>query len=219
MCQCCGPGFDFLRILDLARSLGKLIQQMIQRVAYYAAAVVVAVALGLGSAWWAINRPFPSIQNGAWQHDSLTGSAAANPYLRARVARFALLALNSSEALYFFATTDDRGDPLQCNTTYRVEGKDLDARWWSITVYGADDFLIPNEQNRYSYNMSNLARNPDGSYRVCCSCSPKPGNWLPTGKGETFILALRLFNPGAAVRDRLATIDLPRIVREGRDNE
>jgi hypothetical protein len=192
---------------------------MLKRIFYYSSAVVVALVLGLGSAWWAINRPFPSIHNGAWQHDSLTGSAAANLYLRARVARYALLALNSSEALYFFATTDDEGDPLLCNATYRLEGKDLDARWWSVTVYGADDFLISNDQSRYSYNMTNLAREPDGSYRIRLSCSDKTGNWIPTGKGDSFIVALRLFNPGSSVREHLDTIALPRIVREGPNRE
>jgi hypothetical protein len=186
----------------------------LKRLLRYGSVVVVALILGLGSAWWAITCNLPSIQNGAWHYDPLVGSVAADPYLRAQVAKVALLALNNSEALYFFATTDDDCNPLRCDQTYRIEGRDFECRWWSITAYAEDDFLIPNEQERYSFNMTNLERRPDGSYSIVLSRSPRPGNWLPTGDGDTFGLALRLYNPGSPLRDHPATIALPRIIHE-----
>jgi hypothetical protein len=185
----------------------------------YGSAIVVAMLLGLGSAWWAIACNLPSIQNGAWHYDPLVGSVAADPYLRAQVAKVALLALNNSEALYFFASTDDDGNPLRCDRTYRIEGRDFDCRWWSITAYAEDDFLIPNDSERYSYNMTNLEREPDGGYPVALARSPRPGNWIPTGDGETFGLALRIYNPAPPLRDHPAAIALPRIVREERGHE
>jgi hypothetical protein len=185
----------------------------------HGSAVLVALLLGIGSAWWAISNHLPPIQNGAWRYDPLVGSGAADPYLRARVAKVALLALNNSEALYFFAGTDDEGDPLRSDQSYRLEGRDFDCRWWSITAYDADGFLMPNQQERYSYNMTNLERNAEGGYTLFVSRSPRPGNWIPIGEGETFALALRIYNAAPAVHDQLGTIALPRIIREGRRHD
>jgi len=180
----------------------------------HGSAGLVALLLGIGSAWWAINSHLPPIRNGAWRYDPLVGSVAADPYLRARVAKVALLALTNSEALYFFAVADDDGNPLRCDQSYRVEGRDFDSRWWSITAYDADTFLILNQQDRYSYNMTNLERTADGGYTIFLARSPRPGNWIPTGDGETFSLALRIYNPAPAVHEHVGTIALPRIIRE-----
>jgi len=175
----------------------------------------VASVLGVGSAWLAMGwRVVSSVQNGPWLYDPLVGSEAAGPYLRAQVARAALLALNNSEAIYFVATHDSAGNPLQCNGKYRIEGHDLDARWWSITAYGQDDFLMANEPNRYSFNMTNLTRNQDKSYTIRLSRAPQSGNWIPLGECDNFGLWLRLFNPSPSLRAELATIPLPRIIRE-----
>jgi len=185
-----------------------------KRLLRYGSAILVASVLGIGLAWLAIGANLPSIHNGAWHYDPLVGSVAADPYLRARVAKVGFLALKNSEALYFFAGTDDQGDPLRCEHTYLIEGRDFDCRWWSITAYDEDDFLIPNDQERYSYNMTNLERNADGGYTIVLSRSPKPGNWIPTGAGENFSLMLRIYNPTSVVRDNISTMALPRITRE-----
>jgi len=182
-------------------------------------ALVVALLLGVSTAWLAMGwHVVSSVQNGPWLYDPLVGSEAAGPYLRAQVARAALLALNNSEAIYFVATHDSAGNRLQCDGRYRIEGRDLDARWWSITAYGADDFLMANEQNRYSYNMTNLSRNPDKSYTVRLSRTPQSGNWIPLGECDNFGLWLRLFNPAPGLRKELTTIELPRIIREDGPN-
>ena len=129
------------------------------------------------------------------------------------------LALNRSEAVYFIATTDGNGRTLRPQCTYRVEGRNFDARWWSITAYGADHHLIPNPRDRYSYNNTNLARNADGSYTIYLSNTEKGGNWIPTGNGETFELFLRLYNPAPGVLDDVGGIEVPRIAREDQPNE
>jgi len=54
---------------------------------------------------------------------------------------------------------------------------------------------------------------PDG-YTIFLARSPRPGNWIPTGDGETFSLALRIYNPAPAVHEHVGTIALPRIIRE-----
>ena len=181
--------------------------------------ILLALGIGIGSAWWVMSRVPGSFRNGPWRHDPLTGSVAAGPYARAMVAKHLPLALSNSEAIYLVAETDSSGNKLRCKDTYRIEGRDIEARWWSITCYGVDDFLVPNRQDRYSYNMANLTRNADGTYTISVGQSERAGNWLPTGDGDNFRLVLRIYNPTPTVRDRLGTIHLPEIVREDGSHE
>jgi hypothetical protein len=156
-----------------------------------------------------------SVKNGPWFTNLTTGSTEANIYTRAWIAKHALLALTKSETLYYRAYSDDEGEPLIGTCDYRIEGKALDTRWWSITAYGADDFLILNEENRYSYSGSEVAHDADGRYRIYLSRTSKEGNWLPTGNEERFSLTLRLYNPGQTFYQNPATVELPHIIKEG----
>ena len=180
------------------------------------AVVLAALVLGVGSAWWLINHPpdIGAVKNGAWRTNASIGSPEANMVVRAMVARIGLFALNKTETIYYTAFTDDQGEPLRSECDYRIEGNDIGARWWSITVYGRDHFLIPNDQDRYAYNMANVGRDQDGKYKIHLSGTPKPGNWLPTGKGGRFSVSLRVYNPDPKVYENMDTVELPRIVKE-----
>lgn len=146
-----------------------------KRLLYLGSAVLVGLGIGIGSAWWAVGGSMShAVQCGAWQHYPYYGSPLANPYVRARTQLAGPLALDRSEAIYFIADRDDQGNVLRPEYTYRIEGRDFDARWWSITAYGADHHFIPNRQNRYSYNSENVARNEDGSYRILLSSTAIP---------------------------------------------
>ena len=177
---------------------------------------VIALILGIGSALWTIRVTSQTawLQNGAWRVNMAIGSEALGMYSRAAVAFGGLFAMQKSEAIYFSASKDEEGRPLSSNCDYRIEGTDLDSRWWSITLYGSDYFLIPNNQNRYSYNGANLIREPDGSYRIWISNSARQGNWIPSGNEEQLHLTLRLYNPMPSVYEQPDRIDLPRIIRD-----
>ena len=183
---------------------------------YLGSAIVVALVLGTGSAWWVVaGFGSEAVRYGAWKFYPLVGSSAASDLLRAKIARGGLLALNRSEAIYFIADRDEQGDELRRDCTYRLEGRDLDARWWSITAYAEDLHLIPNALNRYSYNDANVDREPDGGYALHLSGSPRDGNWIPTGGEGAFDLALRIYSPGPTLSGDLDAVELPRIIREG----
>ncbi|MBV9865756.1 MAG: DUF1214 domain-containing protein [Abitibacteriaceae bacterium] len=189
---------------------------MMKPLCAYGSALLVSLILGLASAWWAIAAGGAgAIQNGAWRYNPRVGSNAAGLYARAQTAHAGPLALNQSEALYLLATTDDAGNVLRCEHKYRLIGHNFQARWWSITAYDADGFLIANSRQRYSYSSASLAHDPTGEFVIHLSRQPQPGNWLPTGDGQTFFLALRLYNPDAALREHLATWPLPHIVEDG----
>jgi len=184
------------------------------------AALVTAISiiLGVGSALWVLNHPPYGffVSNGPWVTSLKLGSAEGGMYLRAIVARQGLLALNKTEAIYYLAENDSEGDRLSSECDYRIEGDDLPARWWSLTLYGEDNFLIPNQPGIYSYNMKNLKREDGGAYRVFVSRSAKNRNWLPSGeKDQKLSLGLRCYNPEPVLYERPATVRLPRIIKEG----
>jgi hypothetical protein len=155
------------------------------------------------------------LRNGQWATNLAVGTSEASMYTRANVALHGLLALAKSEAVYYQCLGDDKGQPLRSDCDYRIEGKALDTRWWSVTAYGKDDFLIPNEAKRYSFNSDTVKANPDGSFVIYFSSAEREGNWLPSGtKGQKVTLTLRLYNPGQTVYDNPGTIQLPIITRE-----
>ena len=181
------------------------------------ASVLIAFTLGVGSALLAINSPPGhnyTVLNGAWRTNLAIGSSQAGMYVRALVSQTGLFALNQSETIYFLADTDDHGEPLHSDCDYLIEGKDIQTRWWSITAYGEDHFLIANEKNRYAFNGRDVARDADGKYRISMSSTPKSGNWLPTGSQKQLHLALRLYNPQPIVYENPAGIELPHITKE-----
>lgn len=191
----------------------------------FAAALAAALVLGLGSAWVVINHgralSGSGIQNGAWSSSLLTGSPTADPYTRAAVARAGLLALEKTETVYFTAFRDDSGAALRSNCTYIVSGGALPARWWSITAYGADHYLIPNEAGKYSENMNSITwEGEDERARFLISVSPQTdgeGDFIPSGEAADrapFSLTLRLYNPSPEVLAFPGDTPLPTITRE-----
>jgi hypothetical protein len=181
------------------------------------AIVFLALGIGVGSAVWAVDY-FPRakmIRDGAWTSNSLVGSVHANMYVRAAVARIALFALSRTEALYYNAFTDQDGEPLRAECDYVVEGGDLAARWWSITAYDQDHFLIPNALKRYSYNMNNVRRDEHGRYKIHISQTPKDLNWLRAPGEGTLSLTLRAYHPAPALRENMGSAELPKITKVG----
>jgi hypothetical protein len=178
-------------------------------------AVLVALSLTLGTGSAALSIRFVSrrsaIQVGSWRTSATIGGSASGMYERAAIAAHALFVLNRGETFYYRAHTDDGGRDLDAHCDYEIRGRQLDARWWSITAYGADDFLIPNPQKRYSFNMSNLATEPDGSFVIRASSRPLSGNWLPLGASGHVSFTLRLYVPSAEISSHPERAPLPRI--------
>jgi hypothetical protein len=129
------------------------------------------------------------------------------------VAADAPFALNRGETLYFNARVDDSGRRLLARCDYEIRGVPLDARWWSITAYGADNFLIPNSERRYSFTMANLRPESDGRFTIRASARKQPGNWLPLGEGGGGVsFTLRLYNPTRQIVADPRSVPLPSIV-------
>lgn len=190
---------------------------MIRKLFTAAAVLIAAIVLALGSAWWMLSRVSDSaIVVGPWRASAFAGSVNAGLYTRARIALDGLFALNRSEAIYFGASRDDNHRPLRAGCSYLVEGSPPAARWWSITAYGDDHYLIANAANRFSYNMRNLEAGADGTFKLIASPVAQPGNWLPTGApGGGFNLLFRLYDPGPDIAANPAAARLPSIRQIG----
>ncbi len=184
----------------------------------YAIALVGGLTVGLGAAWALTGGGLShgAIANGPWTTSLGFGTKATDPVTRALVARAGLLALPAKETVYWSATTDAAGTPLDGNCRYRLSGKPLDARWWSVTIYDAKGYLVANPTDIWSVNGANVALDAKGEWRVTISpTKPADGAWLPGTKGQPFHLTLRMYNPGQAFRADPAKAVLPQIVREG----
>lgn len=157
------------------------------------------VVLGAASAWVTLEfgRAGFSETYGAWQHSRAAGSTAAGPYTRAIIARDGLLALSAREALYFTLFEDDQGRPLKESCIYEVSGRDLEARWWSLTLYAQDSFLAQNSDHAHSIDASRVRAGADGSWRA--RVSPVRGDavhWISSREARRgFSLTLRVYNP------------------------
>ena len=152
------------------------------------------------------------IKNGAWMGQNLN-DVGDDRLLTARIAVAALFALRSEEVIYLVANADDEGKPLDAQHEYVIKGTPMDARYWSITLYGEDYFLVPNEANRFSFNMMNLHYEKDSSFVIKISADADDGNWLPAGEKGNFYLALRLYHPQKDLVENIETVKLPVIQR------
>jgi hypothetical protein len=179
------------------------------------AALVTGTVLGLALTWFTVVRgAMPGgVSDGPWKTNLLIGSAGGDMAIRAAVAVHGLLALNRSETLYYSAYADGAGNRLDGNCTYRVSGRDPMTRWWSVTAYAADDFLIPNPAHRYSVSKTSVAHNADGTFTATVSPNAAAQNWIATA-GKPFSLTLRLYNPDPSVAADPAHAALPSIQKD-----
>lgn len=202
---------------------------MIRRVLAYLAAVVAGCAAGIGSALAMAGLlpgtnplAFGNVDVGGWRSDFAVGTASADPYTRARVARHGLLALAKSEAVYFTLTVDDDGAPLREACTYRLRTRAMPAGWWSITLYDATSQLPGNTDAALSINAGQDAAARIGDeitgQGVTATIAPRrpegEGLWISSRNAGQFDLTLRLYMPDPALlADPNAALDPPRIER------
>ncbi|MGW3247406.1 DUF1254 domain-containing protein [Streptomyces sp. NPDC001070] len=128
-----------------------------------------------------------------------------------------------SEAVYLTNFCDADGNSLTAEGRYvlRFEADNLppaDA-FWSLTAYGEDMNLIPNQANRYSIGdrTAGLEWDEDAGLTVHLqSQSPgtdKEANWLPTSTRGNWFVVLRMYRPRPEVVD--ATWACPPLTRVG----
>jgi len=181
-------------------------------------AMCIAVGLVAGTAY-AVNAVRGGLNDGMisvgpWETGKSFGTADASPLTRAKVALSGLMALPAREAMYFTAARDSDGRPLEGRCSYRVSGAKLDGRWWSITLYEGEGWLVKNAANRWSIPASAVSTDASGGWSFAVAPHAESGAWLPTGSADAFELTLRLYHPSAAMQARPDQAQLPIITRE-----
>lgn len=163
-------------------------------------ALLLALGLGLGSAYWVLkgDPPFGGLRLGPWETWPRLGSANADPYMRAIVAKRGQVPLATGEGLSLTAKTDSEGRRLDSGCTYRIGSVTPPARLWTLALYDEEGRLPPSELGRASFTSSEILRNPDDTFAITLSRTLSAGNWLQLPPGGAFTVVLRLYDmPGA----------------------
>ena len=180
--------------------------------------VLIGCGLGLVSALAMLNQGMnmgkETVQGWAGSH--VSGDRTADPYTRALVARAGLLALTQAETLYFNRTTDEAGKPLRADCTYQLEGGPQPARWWSVTIYAADNYLPVNGDDAQSADATRVAAlaKRDDLGRWIVQVSPQKGDsihWISSKNSGNYALTIRLYNPQDGARKDFKSIAFPTI--------
>jgi hypothetical protein len=145
-------------------------------------------------------------QDGSWSYPPLNLGRYGTDYnTRAAVAMVGLGANLPEDAMYPNTALDHRGQALNGQYRYRLHfaanALPPVKAFWSITAYGADEFLIDNPLQRFALgDRDPLVFNADGSLDIWIQASPPDqkeasANWLPVQMGSAFLLNARLYWP------------------------
>jgi hypothetical protein len=188
---------------------------MLRRILAIGATILIGAALGVGSAMAVLSNGqvfFARSTHDGWSGNRNAGSVGAGPYTRGVVATMGLLALNRSETIYYQRYTDEHGRQLREGCVYELRGGDLPTRWWSITVYAADNFLPRNGEGAYSVDATQMRRAEDRSWVARLAPDrDNAANWVATRGAGDFSLALRMYNPNPGVPQNDSVISFPSI--------
>lgn len=179
--------------------LKKRLAAAVASTADWALFIGVVLILGLGSSWYMIERgsPLTTITVGPWVSWVSAARVDADPYTRAHEARFGILPLSTEAAQTFIARADSEGRALHSSCDYAVEGHELPAHWWSLTVFDSQGRLIPNTLGRSAYTSDTTAIRGDGTFLVTLSRDAHPGNWLPVGGAGRLALVFTVIDHGS----------------------
>jgi len=164
-------------------------------------ALIVAAVVGLGATYLALTRgaTFGPLTIGSWTAWPKTGTVDTDPYAKASIARIGRLPTALGDGVAFTASADDSGRPLDGRCDVVLSGVTPAARFWTLTLYNPDGELVANSINRFGFSSQEIVRNADGSFEIVVAPRANPGNWLPTGGIERYILVLRLYDTAVGV--------------------
>ena len=179
-------------------------------------ALLLALGLGLGSVYWAINGdpPFGSLRLGPWQAWPKLGSPEADPYMRAILAHRGDVPLATGEGLGFTARTDSEGRPLDSACTYTIGTVAPSARLWTFTLYDGAGRLPVTALGRRNFTSAEVLRDSEDRFTLALSRDLQPGNWIQLPASGPFTVSLRLYDPPGAAGANLEEADFPVIQRQ-----
>jgi hypothetical protein len=191
------------------------LNQKIRKIGLAVALIILAIVFGSAVGVYNIKSGKSDSQRiiGNWQTvDKDKDLNSADLLTIAQVAVYGPYALTKKEVIYLSTNTDSDGNTIDPKADYVISGKKLDAKYWSITAYDENGFLIKNPINIYSYNLETVKYEADStSYKINLSGSEKKENWLPVNNVSKASLIIRLYLPSDQLRDNLTVEALPTI--------
>ena len=159
-------------------------------------ALTLAALIGLGSTWATLTRgtAYGGVTLGAWTAWPKNGTTGIDPYARGMVARTGELPVVSGDGIGFYARTDDAGRALDGRCDVLVSGITPQARFWTLTLYDPAGRLVANSMQRQGFTSQEIVRKSNGSFDIVLGPRARPGNWLPTGGVEKYVLVFRLYD-------------------------
>lgn len=159
---------------------------MLKRAAYTLILLIAAFGGGIWSAHWFLNSTEGidrlNFQN--WTAYPNSGTQTADPYAKARNARSGMLSLGSAEGLRFYAEKTSNNNKLKLGCTYRLSGKTMPARFWTLFAVTAQNTKIPMADGLQSaFHSSQIIYEKNGAFSIIISPQASGGNWL-TNRGE-----------------------------------
>ena len=179
---------------------------------------LIAAAVGLGATWLTLTRgvAFGSLNIGAWTAWPKSGSVDIDPYARANIARTGELPTGIGDGVAFYAHGDDARNSFDGRCTFLISGMTPAARYWTITLYDPEGKLVANALDRHSFTSDEIVRNNNGNFAITVAPLARPGNWLPTGGVDKFVLVLRLYDTPIGVSTGTTKEGpMPSVVRKG----
>jgi hypothetical protein len=180
-------------------------------------AFTVAAVVGLGTTWMTLTEgtAYGAVTIGSWTAWPKSGTPGIDPYARAMVARSGELPTGSGDGVAFYARADDRGLSLDGRCDTRLSGITPQARYWTLALYDGSGRLVGNSVQRHGFTSQEIIRNADGSFEITAGPRVRPGNWLPTGGVERYVLVLRLYDTPVGVATRTGRdAPMPSIARD-----
>ena len=155
------------------------------------------------------------VKNDIWTILPSPGDPDRSIYTRAAVAAAGTFARKKPEQAYYQTEIDIEDQPLNGNCLYKLSGDDIESRWWSITAYANDGFLIENTEKLYSYNSETINYNANGGFEIYFLgdndfiSDVSNENWLRVNQDENFNVSLRIYYPGEEFFSNLRRVNLP----------
>jgi hypothetical protein len=180
--------------------------------------LLLAAAIGLGATWLTLSHgiAFGSLTIGAWTAWPKNGSVEIDPYARATIARTGELPIGAGDGLAFYAHTDDAGNTFDGRCTFTISGMTPAARYWTVTLYDPEGRLVANKIDRHGFTSAEIVRDSSGRFAINVGPRARPGNWLPTGGVEQFVLVWRLYDTPIGLASLTSKEGpMPAIVRKG----
>jgi hypothetical protein len=167
-------------------------------------ALAMAAAIGLGTTWLALTQgtAYGGVSIGAWTARPKVGTSGIDPYSHAMVARSGELPVGSGDGVAFHAHGDDAGHLLDGRCDVVIAGITPQARYWTMTLYDPEGRLVANSVQRQGFTSQEIIRRSDGTFEITVGPRARPGNWLPTGGVERYVLVLRLYDTPIGVATR-----------------